>query len=57
MCELCKRRRNFLLHANEEEGKKESIKEISAVSTGILSWKKYLGQKKILAKYAKTQRY
>ena len=37
MCELCKRRRNFLLHANEEEGKKESIKGIPAVLTGILS--------------------
>jgi N-formylglutamate amidohydrolase len=35
MCEACKRRRNFLL--NEEEGKKESIKKIPAVSTGILS--------------------
>lgn len=37
MCEVCKRQRNFLLHTNEEEGKKESIKEIPAVSTGILS--------------------
>lgn len=36
MCKVCKRRRNFLLLADEEKGKKKIIKEIPATSARIL---------------------
>ena len=36
MCKVCKRRTNFLLHADEEKRTKKSIKEISVTSAGIL---------------------
>ena len=36
MCKVCKRRRNFLLHADEEKGKKKIIQEIPATSARIL---------------------
>ena len=36
MCKVCERRRNFLIHANEEKRTKESIKEIPATSARIL---------------------
>ena len=36
MCQVCKRRRNFLLHADEEKRTKKSIKEISFTSARTL---------------------
>ena len=36
MCKVCKRRKNFLLHADEEKRSKKSIKEISVTSARIL---------------------
>ena len=36
MCKVCTRRWNFLLHADEEKGKKKGIEEVSATSSTIL---------------------
>ena len=36
MCQVCKRRRNFLLHADEEKRTKKSIKEIPVTPARIL---------------------
>ena len=36
MCKVCKRRKNFLLHADEEKRSKKSIKEISVTSARTL---------------------